>query len=97
MSTKVSIGQAKRDISKLVNRIIYAGERIILTSRGKPKVALVAMDDYEQLLRSENRASDIQQWLTQARALTSQIKSRRGQPVDVETILHANRQDLENR
>jgi prevent-host-death family protein len=97
MNTQVSIGQVKRDISELVNRVTYAGERIILTSRGKPKAVLVSMDDYEQLLRSENRASDIQVWLTQARALASQIESRRGQPVDVDAILSADREDLENR
>jgi len=41
MNTHVSIGQVKRDISELVNRVSYAGERIILTSRGKPKAALI--------------------------------------------------------
>lgn len=97
MNTQVSIGQVKRDISELVNRVSYARERIILTSRGKPKAVLVSMDDYEQLLRSENRASDIQQWLTQARALSSQIETRRGQPVDVDAILSADREDRENR
>jgi prevent-host-death family protein len=97
MNTQVSIGQVKRDISELVNRVTYAGERIILTSRGKPKAVLVSMDDYEQLLRSENRASDIQTWLTQARALSSQIETRRGGAVDVDAILSADREDLENR
>ncbi len=37
MNTQVSIGQVKRDISELVNRVTYAGEHIVLTSRGKPK------------------------------------------------------------
>jgi prevent-host-death family protein len=97
MNTQVSIGQVKRDISELVSRVTYAGERIILTSRGKPKAVLVSMDDYEQLLRSENRTNDIQGWLTQARALASQIETRRGQPVDVDAILSADREDLENR
>jgi hypothetical protein len=30
MNTQASIGQVKRDISELVNRVSYAGERIIL-------------------------------------------------------------------
>ena len=50
MNTQVSIGQIKRDISELVNRVAFAGERIILTSRGKPKAALVSMQDFELLL-----------------------------------------------
>ena len=45
----ISIGQVKRDISELVNRVAYRGERIILTSRGKPKAALVSIEDYERL------------------------------------------------
>jgi prevent-host-death family protein len=41
MDTRVSIGQVKRDISELVNRVNNAGERIILTSRGKPNAGLI--------------------------------------------------------
>jgi len=50
MARQVSIGQVKRDISELINRVAYGGERIVLTSRGKPKAALVSISDYEQLL-----------------------------------------------
>ena len=50
MALQVSIGQVKRDISELVNRVAYGGERIVLTSRGKPKAVLVSMADYERLL-----------------------------------------------
>jgi prevent-host-death family protein len=49
MALQVSIGQVKRDISELVNKVAYGGERIVLTSRGKPKAVLVSMSDYEQL------------------------------------------------
>lgn len=52
---------------------------------------------YKQLLRSKNRANNIQAWLNQAYALASQIEKRRGQPVDVDVILSADREDLENR
>jgi prevent-host-death family protein len=96
MNTQVSIGQVKRDISELVNRVSYAGERIILTSRGKPKAVLINIEDYERLLKSENRAADIQQWLADTRALSSQIEKRKGQ-VDVDAILAADRDDLELR
>jgi prevent-host-death family protein len=97
MNTQVSIGQVKRDISELVNRVTYAGERIILTSRGKPKAALVSMEDYERLLNSESRATDIKTWLAQTRALSNKIKKRRGGPVDVDTIIEASRSELEER
>ena len=45
MNTQISNGQVKRDISELVNQVAYAGERIILPSRGKPKAALISMED----------------------------------------------------
>lgn len=95
MNTQVSIGQVKRDISELVNRVTYAGERIILTSRGKPKAALISMEDYERLLKSESRAGDIEKWLAETRTLSSMIEKRLGGSVDVDKILDASRNDLE--
>jgi prevent-host-death family protein len=97
MNTQVSIGQIKRDISELVNRVSYAGERIILTSRGKPKAALISMEDYERLLKSESRATDVQKRLVETRALSGIIEKRRGKPMDVDAILDASRHDLEKR
>ncbi|MBN2388556.1 MAG: type II toxin-antitoxin system Phd/YefM family antitoxin [Anaerolineales bacterium] len=96
-NTRVSIGQIKRDISELVNRVTYAGERIILTSRGKPKAVLINMEDYERLLRSESRTTDVQKWLAEARTLSGKIAQRRGGMVDVDAILDASRQELETR
>ncbi len=96
MNTQVSIGQVKRDISELVNRVSYAGERIILTSRGKPKAVLINIEDYERLLKSENRAADIQKWLAETRSFSRKIEKRQGQ-IDVDALLAANRDDLEQR
>jgi prevent-host-death family protein len=56
MERQISIGQVKRDVSELVNRVAYAGERIVLTSRGKPKAAIISMADYERLVQSTGRA-----------------------------------------
>jgi prevent-host-death family protein len=94
---QVNIGQLKRDLSKLVNHVAYAGERIILTSRGKPKAALVSMEDFERLLKSESRATDIQKWLAETRALSKKIENRHGGPVDVDAILDASRNELNER
>jgi prevent-host-death family protein len=94
MSTRVSIGQVKRDISEMVNRVNYGGERIILTSRGKPKAALINIEDYERLLKSENRATEIQKWLADTGYFLQKIEERQGQ-VDVDALLAADRDDLE--
>ena len=98
MNTQVSIGQVKRDISELVNRVAYKGERIVLTSRGRPKAALVSLEDYEKLQRTEISQLSRDEWLANAQALAEQIRRRRGdQLVDVDALLAGDRADLERR
>ena len=96
---QVSIGQAKRDISELVNRVAYAGERIVLTSCGKPKAALVSIEDYEWLERARGQGlCSWQAWLAESTQLSEQILARRqGQPVDADAIWQAARADLHAR
>jgi prevent-host-death family protein len=98
--TKVSIGQVKRDISELINRVAYGGERIVLTSRGKPKAAIVSMADYGQLER-EQAAQGLalwRGWLAESEALAADVLLRRqGKPLDVDSLWQAARTDLEER
>ena len=98
--TRISIGQVKRDISELVNRVAYGGERIILTSRGKPKAAIVSMEDYERLEqeRAAARLAHWEAWLAANEALAEEILARRGgEPLDVDALWKAAREDLEAR
>lgn len=97
---KVAIGQVKRDISELVNRVAYGSERIVLTSRGKPKAALVGMADYKRLQQEQahERWAHWQAWMAESTELTAEILARReGQPLDVDTLWQAARADLETR
>ncbi len=96
----VSIGRVKRDISELVNRVAYGGERIVLTSRGKPKAALVSIEDYERLQRgrAEEQAVRWQAWVAQADRLAAEIRARRGgDTIDVDALLRREREELEGR
>ena len=96
----VPIGQVKRELLGLANRVTYGGERIVLTSRGKPKAALVSLDDYERLTRGPvgDRVARWQTWLAQADALVADILTRRdGVPISVGDLLHQERDDLEAR
>ena len=45
----VSIAEIKNTLSVLVNRVAFGRERVVLTSRGKPKAALVSIEDLESL------------------------------------------------
>jgi len=97
---QVSIGQVKRDISELVNRVAYGGERIVLTSRGKPKAAIVSIEDYERLEqeRLAARLARWEAWVAQSDALAAEILARRGgEPIDVDALLDAARADREER
>lgn len=97
----VSIGKVKRDISALLNRVAYGGERIVLTSRGKPKAAIVSMDDYERLtsVMSGNEAKDrLEAWLEASDKLASRIASKRGdEQFDADAIIAAAKAELEER
>lgn len=98
--SQVSIGRVKREISELVNRVAFGGERIVLTSRGKPKAVIVSLDDYEQIQQVEtqtqlNRWDD---WLAANKVLTAKIMAERGgEPLDVNEIWAETRNDLEGR
>lgn len=94
----VSIGEVKRDISHLVNRVAYGGERVVLTSRGKPKAVIVSIEDYEHLVQdvAARNQSKQEAWLVESDRLVARIADRlHGAQVDTETILAAEKADQE--
>ena len=98
--TFVSIGQVKRDISQIVNRVAYGGERVVLTSRGKPKAAIVSLEDYERLEREgvKERMERWELWKAEREQLAAAIMERRdGQPLDLDALRDAMRGELEER
>jgi prevent-host-death family protein len=56
--TDVGIAEARRDLSAIINRVVYGGERIILTSRGRPKAAIISIEDLRKLEEIEKTAGD---------------------------------------
>ena len=52
----VSVSQAKSAFSEYLNRAAYRRERIVILSRGKPKAAVIGIDD----LRRFEELEDIQ-------------------------------------
>ncbi len=51
----VSTREARENFSDVVNRVAYGKERIVLTRRGKPVVAVVPIDDVEILEAMEDK------------------------------------------
>ena len=51
----VSIGEAKNRLSRIINEVVFAKKRIILNSHGKPKAAMISLDElkkFEEMERS---------------------------------------------
>jgi prevent-host-death family protein len=52
---EIPVTQARAEFADLVNRVVYGGERVVLTRHGKPIVALVAAADLDRLEEDEQR------------------------------------------
>jgi prevent-host-death family protein len=46
---EVPVTRARADLSDLVNRVAYGGERIALTRHGRPVAAIVSAEDLRRL------------------------------------------------
>jgi len=53
MAYEVPVTQARAEFADLVNRVVYGGERVVLTRHGKPIAALVSAADLARLDQQE--------------------------------------------
>lgn len=56
MADAVSLSDARNGLSDLVNRARFGGERVQLSSRGKPVAVLLSVEDFEALEALEDAA-----------------------------------------
>ncbi|MFF5426780.1 MULTISPECIES: type II toxin-antitoxin system Phd/YefM family antitoxin [unclassified Streptomyces] len=49
MTYEIPVTQARAELADLINRVVYGGERVVVTRHGKPLVALVSAADLEEL------------------------------------------------
>jgi prevent-host-death family protein len=71
-----SMSQAKGKISELVASVVKKGERIVLTSRGQPKAALVSIRDFERLEAFETKMERDPQSFIKDLDLASEIRNQ---------------------
>jgi prevent-host-death family protein len=59
----ISISEAKISFSKFINRAAYGRERIVVTSHGEPRAAIISIDDLNRLeeLEEEREAAMLAQ------------------------------------
>jgi len=98
--TDVGIAEARRELSAIINRVVYGGERIILASRGKPKAAIISIEDLRRLEEIEKTADESARAerkgaLAMAKAVREMsLRRRKGVPFpDVSKDLHALREE----
>jgi prevent-host-death family protein len=48
--SNISIAEASRQLSQVINRATYGREVVVLTSRGRPKAVLVGVEVFQALL-----------------------------------------------
>lgn len=55
MTERLSIAEARRDLSRVVNQVAFGHTPVVLTSRGRPKAVLVGHDDFLRLAGGSRR------------------------------------------
>ncbi len=75
MNRTVTATEAKARLGELMRRAVDYGDNIIVESRGKPQVALVPYDEYEELLKLKERARR-EAALAQLRELAREVQAQ---------------------
>jgi prevent-host-death family protein len=57
--TEISVGKAKENFSRLLNRVAFGNERIVVTSHGRKKVAIISLEDLQRLEQLEHQAAGV--------------------------------------
>ncbi|GAA2137497.1 type II toxin-antitoxin system Phd/YefM family antitoxin [Streptomyces synnematoformans] len=60
MAYEIPVTQARAELADLINRVVYGGERVVVTRHGRPLVALVSAADLEKLDDLENPPAEEQ-------------------------------------
>jgi prevent-host-death family protein len=58
MTTYISTLDAKEEFSELINRVVHKKERVVLLRRGKEIAAIVPLEDFHLLQKSQS-ATDL--------------------------------------
>ncbi|MER5193568.1 type II toxin-antitoxin system Phd/YefM family antitoxin [Streptomyces sp. NPDC002884] len=58
MAYEIPVTQARAELADLINRVVYGGERVVVTRHGKPLVALVSAADLERLDELDRAAEE---------------------------------------
>ena len=78
---KLSMAEFRNDMATPINKIVYGGERLILTRKGKPTVALVSLEDIALI---EQREDEID--VREAKKVLADMKRKGERPIPLEQV-----------
>ena len=84
MAISAGIFDAKTRLSEFVNKVLYGGERVVITRNGKPVAVLVSPNDLARLEALETddatgaRGKAMERALTEARSWTRRLLEKNG-------------------
>ncbi|MEU2683972.1 type II toxin-antitoxin system prevent-host-death family antitoxin [Streptomyces hygroscopicus] len=80
MAYEIPVTQARAELAELINRVVYGGEKVVVTRHGKPLVALVSAADLQRLEEIETDAEErvISTVSSVVRPLSSSAQGERG-------------------
>jgi prevent-host-death family protein len=78
MAYEIPVTQARAELADLINRVVYGGERVVVTRHGRPLAALVSAADLERLEQPQDAEGDeIISTVSTVRGATSAAGERR--------------------
>ncbi|GGV88283.1 type II toxin-antitoxin system Phd/YefM family antitoxin [Streptomyces massasporeus] len=80
MAYEIPVTQARAELADLINRVVYAGERVVVTRHGKPLVALVSADDLRRLEEAQELAEVAEEQVVSAVSTVREVASAPGEP-----------------
>ena len=77
MAYEISVTQARAEFADLINRVVYGGERVVVTRHGKPLVALVSAADLERLAELDAAEEQVISSVSSVREVAPSPRERR--------------------
>lgn len=74
---RATIADARAGFSELVNRVAHAKERVVVTSRGRPKAAVVPLEDLDAVEGLSRRGTNTESLLLEIDRFVAKVRRRR--------------------
>ncbi len=80
--TRLPVTEARDNFADLLNKVAYAGDRVLVERHGKPLAAIVSAEDLDLLERLEDRLD-----LLDALQALQEAEDRAEKPVSLDSLL----------